>query len=115
MSVIPFYDILEATPLDDDPSLVEVERVYRLDMNAFSDAQWSALREIYRSLPGAYRERQISAWFGDDEEHPPFLCASVEPSGLQVYGILALESWIAWDAAFVAALATSALPFRAVG
>lgn len=115
MRAVPFYDNLEATPLEDDPAMVEVERVYRLDVDAFEDAHWSALGEIYRSLPGGYREPQIPAWFGDDEEHAPSLCASVEPPGIQVLGILAPEAWAVWHAAFVSALAASELPFRDEG
>jgi hypothetical protein len=52
-------------------------------------------------------------WFGTDEEAPPFLWASVEPPGLQVYGVLPLTSWNDWDAAFRAAVETAGLPVRA--
>ena len=39
-------------------------------------------------------------WFGDDEDFPPFLRASVEPTGLQVSGILPEADWLAWDERF---------------
>ena len=95
--------------------MVEIERIYCLDLDEFEDRHWSSLGEIYRSLPGGYRELQIPMWFGDDEEHLPFLSASVEPPGIQVYGILTREAWAEWDAAFMAALGASELPFRKVG
>jgi hypothetical protein len=39
-------------------------------------------------------------WFGDKEDLPPFLRASVVPPGLQVYGILPEADWRAWDERF---------------
>ena len=39
-------------------------------------------------------------WFGDDEDVPPFLWASVEPTGLQVHGVLPEADWCAWDERF---------------
>lgn len=50
MRVVPFYDNLEATPLEDDPSLVEVERIYCLDVDEFEDAHWSALAALSTSM-----------------------------------------------------------------
>ena len=49
-------------------------------------------------------------WFGQDEEHPPFLWASVEPPGLQVYGVVRAVDWQLWDATFRESIAE--LPFR---
>jgi hypothetical protein len=39
-------------------------------------------------------------WFGDDEDVPPFLVASVEPTGLQVYGVPPEADRRAWDERF---------------
>jgi hypothetical protein len=39
-------------------------------------------------------------WFGDDEDSPPFLRASVQPTGLRVSGILPEADWLAWDERF---------------
>jgi hypothetical protein len=107
-----YYDNLEPTPLDDAPQLVELERIYCLDFPRFSERDWARLDEIYRSLPGDYRICHTPMWFGADEDNPPFLWASVEEPGLQVYGVLALSDWSAWDRAFFSALAKSELPFR---
>lgn len=114
MSSVPCYDTLPATPVDGDPSVVKVERIYCLDFDCFEAHHWQALDVIYRSLPGGYRARQVPSWFGGAEEEgvPPFLGASVEPPGLQVYGMLPLSEWLGWDAAFKAALDASGLPMR---
>jgi hypothetical protein len=111
MRAVPFYDNLVAIS-EEDPSMVEIERVYCVDFDAFADADWSRLVDIYRSLPGHYRMAQTPMWFGDDEERLPFLWASVEPPGLQVYGVLPPTAWVEWDRAFMMALNASTLPFR---
>lgn len=97
---VPFYDNLEATPIDGMSCLVEVERVYGLDWDRFDEDHWQALTLIYEGLPGAVRHRDVPWWFGDDEDVPPFLWASVEPTGLQVCGILPEADWWAWDERF---------------
>ncbi|QDV35565.1 hypothetical protein [Tautonia plasticadhaerens] len=108
---VPFYDNLEATPLDGLCCLVEVERVYGLDWGRFDDGHWRRLSGIYEGLPGAVRHRDVPWWFGDDEDVPPFLRASVEPPGLRVYGVLPEADWWAWDERFRAA--AEGLPTRA--
>jgi hypothetical protein len=112
MSRVVFYDNLQAIPLPDEPELVEVERIYCVQFDRFSEDDWTRLDQIYRDLPGAYRENKIPFWYGDSEEAPVHLSASVEPPGIQVYGIIPLEQWKLWDAAFQKALAESTLPFR---
>jgi hypothetical protein len=46
------------------------------------------------------RHRGVPWWFGDDEDVPPSLRASVEPIGLQVCGVLPEADWCAWDEKF---------------
>jgi hypothetical protein len=106
------YDNHAPTRYEDDPSMVEVGRIYCLDFDRFSTDHWSQLDTLYRTLPGNYRKRQNPMWFGSDEDAPPFLWASVEPPGLQVYGILPLQVWEAWDAEFATGLEAAAFPFR---
>ena len=101
---VPFYDNLEATPIDGLHCLVEVERVYCLDWDRFHEDHWRALERIYEGLPGSLRLRDGPMWFGDDEALPPFLWASVEPPGLQVYGVLPEADWRAWDEQFRSAI-----------
>src|SRR4051812_27867411 len=43
---VPFYDNLEATPIDDLTCLVEVERVYGLDWDRFGEGDWRGLARI---------------------------------------------------------------------
>ena len=97
---VPFYDTLEATRIDGVSCLVEVERIYGLDWDRFDDEHWRALTRFYEGLPGVVRHRDVPWWFGDDEDVPPFLWASVEPTGLQVHGVLPEADWWAWDERF---------------
>ena len=95
-----YYNLYE--PLHDNPEFVEIERVYCFAFDIFTDADWQSLNDIYNRLP----ERRTNTpdgcpwWFGVDEESEPFLWASVEPPGLQVYGVLRPGDWIKWDTAF---------------
>lgn len=97
---VQFYDNLDATPIDGLSCLVEVERVHCLDWDHFGNDHWQGLTRIYEGLPGTVRHRDGPMWFGDDEDVPPFLRASVEPPGLQVYGVLPEADWWAWDERF---------------
>ncbi len=110
-----FYDNLEPTPIDGLSCLVEVERIYGFDWGRFGAADWDALARSYEGLPGgmSWSPDELPMWFGDDEDLPPFLSASVEPSGLQVFGVLPEADWLAWDARFLAA--TAELPARDLG
>lgn len=97
---VPFDDNLEATPIDGLTCLVEVERVYGLDWGRFGEGHWEALARVCEGLPGAVRGRDVPWWFGDDEDVPPFLRASVVAAGLQVHGVLPEADWRAWDGRF---------------
>ena len=97
---VPFYDNTEDTPIDSLDGFVVIERVYCLDWHDFEDAHWQSLERIYQGLPGAVRVRDVPYWFGDNEDVPPFLWASVEPPGLQVCGMLRVADWQAWDEQF---------------
>ena len=107
---VPYHDNLEATTIDGVSCLVEVERIYQLDWDRFEEAHWRELSRIYAGLPGAMPPRDATSWFGDDEDVPPFLSASVASPGLQVYGILPEADWWAWDERFRTEIAE--LPYR---
>ena len=79
-----------------------VERVYGLAFDEFTEADWASLTRIYRLLPGWLRfgDDGCPYWFGVDEDVPPYLWASVEPSGLLVHGVLAPADWEGWDSQF---------------
>lgn len=94
-----YYDNIEPTPQPQAP-LVNVERVYLLDWDRFTEIDWLRLDSVYRSLPGGYPVNEQQMWFGSDEADPPYIWASVEPSGLQVCGNLKLSDWIEWDRQF---------------
>jgi hypothetical protein len=96
-----------------DPGTADVDRVYCLDWRRFGDREWSELDRIYRGLPGWVGYRDVPFWFGADAEEVPHLFASVEPSGLQVCGVLPASDWLAWVSRFEAAIAT--LPSFEVG
>ena len=96
-----FYDNLYK-PLENCAEFVEIERVYCFDFHTFTDDDWQSLNRVYDRLP----ERQVDTpdrcpwWYGTDEESEPFLWASVEPPGLQVYGIVRRQDWRDWDSVF---------------
>lgn len=110
---IPYYDNLPPEPVDGVTCLVEVERVYLLDWVRFGEADWGDLTRLFEGLPRAIPAVRPGfwTWFGDDEDAPPFLSASVETPGLQVYGVLPEADWWAWDGRFRAGAA--GLPCRA--
>ena len=56
---VPFYDNLEATPIDVVSCLVEVERVYGLDWARFGEEHWEVLARLYEGLPGAAPRRAV--------------------------------------------------------
>jgi hypothetical protein len=95
-----FYDNLEPTPIDESVGTFELERNYCFEWNEFDKYHWQKLSEIYEKLPGKVRYADVPWWFGYTEESSTFLWASVEPSGLQVYGVLIMEDWLAWDSQF---------------
>ena len=95
----PFYDN-NTDHIEAVGELKPVERLYAIRSWQFSDARWKRLAEIYPTLPEwAGHGDDVPYWFGLDES-PPFLWASVEPSGLLVHGILSPEAWQHWDRAF---------------
>ena len=79
---------------------VEFERIYCLQFDLFSEKHWGELELIYAQLPGTRHSMEVPHWFGDDENHPPYLWVSVEPPGLQVAGVLPLSDWVEWDETF---------------
>ena len=102
---VAFYDNQEPIAA---AGTVEIDRVYCLGWQRFGDLEWSALDRIYRGLPGWVGYRDVPYWFGADAEDVSHLFASVEPSGLQVCGVLPASDWLAWASQFEAAIA--ALP-----
>jgi hypothetical protein len=66
---------------------------------------------IYQRLPGWMNYRDGPPfWFGTDVNVCPHLTASVEPPGLQVWGLLATPEFHAWHLQFLDAIAR--LPAR---
>ncbi|MEW6737474.1 MAG: hypothetical protein AB1489_39700 [Acidobacteriota bacterium] len=117
MDSVSYYDN-QFGPDEDDPHFYCIERVYCFDWDRYSTADWNQLDSVYQQLPAwlGYAKDGYDKggpyWFGVDEETPPFLWASVEPPGLQVYGILSLIDWEEWDKSF--RKLTSKLPSRHV-
>ena len=99
---VAFYD--NRDPLA-DPDTADVDRVYCLDWDRFGPAEWATLDRIYPQLPGWVEYRGVPFWFGTDEHDIPHLCASVEPTGLQVSGVLPATDWEAWEGRFGEAIA----------
>lgn len=95
---------------DFHPEMVEVDWIYCLRFDLFTSKDWDTLNQIYASLPSPQGENGVVSWFGTEEEHPPYLFPSVEPSGLQIVGSIALEDWINWDTEFRKKVEASSLP-----
>lgn len=108
---IPYYDHLEATPISGLTCMVEVVRIYSLDWERFEEEHWRTLALITEALPGSLPSHDGPMWFGDDEDVPPFLRASVKPPGLRVHGVLPEADWWAWDKHF--RMKAAGLPCRA--
>jgi hypothetical protein len=52
---VPYYDNLEATPIDGFSCLIEVERIYRLDRDRLDDDFWRGLARTYEGIPDGCR------------------------------------------------------------
>ncbi|MFL0267943.1 hypothetical protein [Candidatus Clostridium radicumherbarum] len=81
---------------------INIDRVYCLDFNKFSNNEWTALADIYRKLPNQVVEGNIEQqmWFGTEGVSEFYLWSSVEPSGLQVVGHLKERDWKHWEKLF---------------
>jgi hypothetical protein len=93
-----------------NPQFVEFERVYCLNFNIFTEENWKELGGIYDNLPSTRYDKNVPFWFGTDENNPPYLYVSVEPSGLQVVGVLPPDDWLKWNESFRKQVETSSLP-----
>jgi hypothetical protein len=93
-----FYDNQHELGLE---NRVVVERIYCFDWDLFNNEHWDILDETYKGLPNWIGYEGCPYWFGFDEEIEPFLTASVEPPGLQVYGVLQVKDWKEWNAGFI--------------
>jgi len=113
-SPILFYDNRPA-PRPPTDSYIAVERVYAIDFGRLSTADEVALLDLYRRLPGGYREHEVSYWFGDSDDVPPVLSASAEPSGLMISGTLSPADWSAWHDALVVGLLARPFPLHDFG
>lgn len=112
---VPYRDLIEPAPIDGVTCMVQVERLYGFDWGLFRDDDLAELAEACGKLPGVQDAPAgpRPAWFGDDEDVPPFLTAEDEPRGLLVRGVLPEADWRLWDERFRAA--TAALPARKFG
>lgn len=84
------------------------DRYYRFRFHEFEEVDWSTLHATYTRLPGwigGDPSQDIPRWFGLSDEYPPYLWASVETFGLEVMGVLPLDAWRGWHAAFVEGVA----------
>lgn len=87
-----------------------VDELYPFDWDSFRPRDRQALHAAYASLPGWIGVSDLPRWFGEDDRLGPTLCASFEPPGLQVSGVLELSELERWELAFREK--TAALPVR---
>ena len=88
-----FYD----NQYDENKGLLEIDRIYLLDTESFSQELWEELVAVYPGLPN-YRES--GDWFGVEGETECYLASSAEPVGLQIYGRLAEKDFLFWEEIF---------------
>ena len=94
-----YYD--NSNSIDAD-GFLEIDRVYCLRLGDFTDSDWAVLSERYKTLPRwcGPGEHGFPCWFGSAEK-APYLIASVEPSGLQIFGAVPPDSLERWHESFV--------------
>lgn len=109
---ITWYD--NALDADSDaPEWFDIDRIYCFDWDAFSDADWQCLADVYSQLPEVRPPSPESCprWYsGKDDPGNGYLTASVEPPGLQVFGVLREPELSEWHNEFIKRI--SGLPFR---
>ncbi|WP_410769442.1 hypothetical protein [Fontibacillus sp. BL9] len=95
---ICFYDNSKIT----DEPINLIDRVYCLAFHQFNKEMWNKLGDIYSILPSQVIINNIgqAAWIGEEGKSNYYLCASVEPSGLQVAGKLLTSDWKDWEGKF---------------
>ena len=93
-----YYD---AQPIDPDDSVIDIDRIYCLDWDAWTAEHRVALEAIYPELPGWVGYDNGPCWFGFESTDDLFLWASMEPPGLQVAGVVNRADWRAWHEAFL--------------
>lgn len=93
---IYFYDNNEI--VKDNFGNVEIDRVYCIDFERFSQGDWKRLSDLYKTLPNQIIIDKIGQqmWFGEEGQSDFYLWASVELSGLQVAGHLQFDDWCKW-------------------
>jgi len=92
-----YYD--NSDIIADENGRVFVDRIYCLDFHKFDDGLWNKLGDIYNLLPHKI-DIDFPTWYGVEGESDSYLCASVEPSGLQISGELKANDWIQWECVF---------------
>ncbi len=98
-----YYDNSNIEP--DENNIVFIDRIYGLEFNQFNESLWNKLMKVYASLPN-HIEASMPCWYGIEGKDEIYLWASVEPSGLQVSGVLHYSDWEKWESKFNSALST---------
>ena len=60
-----------------------------------SDSDWDKVMSVYRNMDGWIEGHDLPYWFGT-EQNEIFITASVEPSGLVIFGKVNDLIWIGW-------------------
>jgi len=93
-----YYDNNDLSPA----GTVDIDRVYCLRFNEFTEQHWATLGQIYTALPGWIGPGldNCPCWFGASVGQP-YIVASVEPSGLQITGTLPRGDFDRWHDTFL--------------
>lgn len=78
-----------------------------------ADDLWERLQGVYEQLPAwrGFNSEGFPSWFGEEDKDREYLTASVEPSGLYVFGFVNDADWQQWDESFCG-LGSEALGYR---
>ena len=59
------------------------------------ESEWQKVSEVYKTMDGWLEGQQLPSWYGTEDD-PNYICASVEPGGIQFVGKLESALWTGW-------------------
>jgi hypothetical protein len=57
--------------------------------------EWEKISLVYQEMDGWIEGYEFPYWFGTEKDES-YICASVEPSGLVMFGNVSDEIWVGW-------------------
>ncbi len=63
--------------------------------NDLSDSEWNKVTEVYKQMDGWLDGLDYPSWYGTESD-AQYIIASIEPSGLVIYGKINQLLWFGW-------------------